>query len=74
MINLEKIKQQKGQPLLRRPAPASYFYFLFLFFRFPPPREVIKIHFIPFKKGGPNYVYKHLELVLYYQMSYDNWR
>ena len=64
MINLEKIKWGKCQPppLLRRPAPAPYFYSLFLIVHFPPPGEVINIHFpLPLKKrgvGGPNYVKK----------------
>ena len=54
MINLEKIKYEKCQPLLlRRPAPAPYFYSLFLFFRFPSPLgEVIKISSPPLKKKG----------------------
>ena len=54
MINLEKIKYEKCQPLLlRRTAPAPYFYSLFLFFRFPSPLgEVIKISSPPLKKRG----------------------
>ena len=54
MINLEKITWEKCQapPLLRRPAPASYFHPLFLFFRSPHHLgEVIKIY-SPFKMGG----------------------
>ena len=51
-------KNQIGKvpaPLLRRPAPAPYFHPFFNFSNFSPPREVIKIHFSPLKKGGPNY-------------------
>ena len=53
MINLEKIKYKKCQPpILRRPAPATFFYPLFLIFQIhsPPPGEVIKTYFLPFLK------------------------
>ena len=48
MINL---KMEKCPPLLRRPAPAPYFHPLFSVFQIPPPGEVFKIYFPPFKKG-----------------------
>ena len=38
MISLEKIKQEKCQPLLlRRPAPVPNYHPLFLIFQIPPP-------------------------------------
>ena len=54
MINLEKVKQEKCQPLppsFRGPAPTPYFHPLFLVFQIPPPGEVIKIYSPPLKKG-----------------------
>ena len=50
MVNIEKIKLEKIQPiLLRRPAPAPYFHPLFLIFQSPPAPsgEVIKIYLTP---------------------------
>ena len=41
MVNLEKIKEEKCQPPLRKPAPATYFHPLFKIFQIVPlPGEV----------------------------------
>ena len=54
MINLEKIKYEKCQPLLlRRPAPAPYFYSLFFIFQIPLRSGGSNQNFLPsFKKKG----------------------